>query len=97
MTTPNHALTFEEITHGLYWVTQTDQPLSPALRIRFYKDHEDKFLFLESNVAISVKDLVVRLLRFVPIAEHNAGRPGTGSGPGGAVTLCDEHYELGEQ
>lgn len=97
MNTPRHALKFEEITHGLYWVTQTDQPLSPALRIRFYKDHEDKFLFLESNVAISVKDLVVRLLRFVPIAEHNVGRPGTGSGVDGEVTMCDEHYELGEQ
>lgn len=92
---PDHALKFEEISHGLYWVMQTDQPLSPALRVRYRAD--ETFLFVESNVAINVADLVVRLLRFVPIKEHNAGRPGTGSGPNGEVLPCDEHYELGEQ
>lgn len=88
------ALPIEEIEHGLYWMIQTNLPDAQALRVRYY----GKTLhFIENNNSVAIQDVDIDVLRFIPIMEHNVGRPGTGSGPGGAVTPCDEHYELGEQ
>ena len=87
-------LTFEEIEHGLYWMTQTNLPETQALRVRYFGNY---LHFIDNRNTVAVSDVELHLLRFVPITEHNVGRPGTGSGPGGAVTICDEHYELGEQ
>lgn len=88
------ALPIEEVEHGLYWMLQTNLPDAQALRVRYF----GKTLHLiESKISVALSDLDTSVLRFYPVAERNVGRPGTGSGPGGAVTPCDEHYELGEQ